>query len=326
MKRNFRRLNMMKKVIGLCLVGGALLTSSASADYCCESDRCGGSWEFGVDFLYWHACACPFDFGAAKVEYLNEDDQAVSDSSIQRVKPSNHPGWRLNATYLDGCKFYTLDWLYLRATDSSEAFKPLEGDLTVPPFGAVNYATAQMRNTYNRVNFRAGYTLHEGCCISSYTYLGARLIDINQYRNTFVEPGGLREKDKAEYAGFGVEWGVGGEYITQCGLGIATRMAATLTVGEQKYRSEILSLNPVRLNYHTYTHCVPGYDFRLGINYAKECDCWSALIEIGYELQYYFNAIRVQGRDQGASPELIVTTHCANIGFGGPYISLQLAF
>lgn len=280
------------------------------------------------------------------------------------VKSDADFGFRIFGRYesCDGCKFTSLSWTHLRDKNAAHVQRNADQTLIVGPFRNVdvtisdvtftttlNSSEARLKYEYNRAVLRYGHYVYMCGCVNFYTYAGVEFIEIDRKERLDVEgeaqvdegalgPWQGKLGHKAEYYSGGLELGVGGEYDLGCGVSVSGRVAGIATVGRRKARYDVLFKGEgeafLITRYPSHVHCVPGIDVRLGLNYAKECGCTEFLVEIGYELNHYFGALRVIDTNQIYEDEKIANQSfplparapCVDVGFGGPYLSFQLRF
>lgn len=340
----------LRKALSFCLIGGSLLISNqavASSNWC-DLDGC---WELGVEALYWKPCICDWQYGFTKSDSrlsAGVDNHIFQDALT--VATDYEWGFRILGGYLshDCCRSLRLDWVYLRSKDSDHAapnafIRATPRNPSAPSPNTltpnVQLPVAKLRLEYNRVNLRGAQYLHRGCNLDLYTYVGIRWINIEQTRHVaglaFVGGAAVESPDdiftrkgreKSKFDGAGLEFGLGGEYRTRCGLSLVGLVAPTVTLGERKHH---LSANFTEVgfvsNYASRTHCTPGLDFRLGLSYTRECDCAIVVGELGYEMHYYFNTLATIDNWVEDTVEAL-QSRCINVGFGGPYASLKVRF
>jgi hypothetical protein len=309
-------MRVLKQALCLSLVAiGAVIP--VQADSCSQEDWCqwNGCWRLGAELLYWQPCVCEWDAGLGST--FPEDD---IDSTILTIKPSADFGFRLIGGYdsEDGCEFATLSWTHLRSTDA----------WNVPPFSITTFGIDQVtdlalgvKSEYNRVSLQAGRYLYQGCGANFYTVAGLDFIDFDLKRSAnYVASSTFAEYfEKSEYYGLGFELGLGGEYHIGCGFNLAGKVGAVASFGRRKHRSAFPQ-DPLFQEYPSTTLCIPGLDVRVGINYARECNCNELTLELGFALDYYWQPLAV---GMGAN---FSRSECIDVGFGGPYLAFQLRF
>jgi hypothetical protein len=159
---------------------------------------------------------------------------------------------------------------------------------------------------------------------------------------------------RAEVWGVGPRVGMDLRYDIACGFGLGAHVGASLLVGEACYRfaqdinySDIeyspvfaaqlplttdfpfTDLNetafnaPVSVHSNSHCHLIPEIDARLGLNYLFCCgDCFSLLIEVGWEFVSYINAIaRVAFDDETGHGREV----CESYNMDGLYASFKLS-
>jgi hypothetical protein len=306
----------MKKAI-LTLVGAASLAATGA-----QASDC-GCWELGAEALYWKTCSPAFTYATIRSE---------TEGRLENVKPGSEWGFRLFGTYHDDCRFITLDWTYFKPSDASfigpNSFYQISPVAVNLPEAVWNDSIGRIRLHYTKVNLRIGYHLHQSCCLDFYSYIGGRYVDIKQKKgsesNRFPS-GTYNILERTDFDGLGLEAGVGADYAIACGFNLATHFGPVVLLGHQRLRYEVESdfAQNTILRYPTYTHCVPGAEFRIGLNYAYDCRCGSIIGEIGYHVDYYFDILASQNISASGGSGF---SRCVNVGFAGPYASLSVCF
>lgn len=345
------------KTLGITLlIGASTMSAKGSADnWCWDSCRWDGCWEIGAEALYWKSCGCGWQYGTVG----ETGGSSPLHIDYLRLSPDYDWGFRIQGGYYscDACSFVTLDWIYFRSTDTIKKTHPVGSILATHPTALVvgdilaNHAIVQDKFQYNRVNLRGGYYLYRGCDVSFYALAGIRWVDIEDKRNAklvqevlnieddaipqqeivlTLNPG-ARYREKSDFWGVGIEVGFGADYDLGCGFQLVGRVAGTTAVGRRSHHIDIVQeadafvSGPVFIRTTTRTQCVPGLDFRLGFAYTYDCDCVSVTGEIGYESNYYFNALASR-QLKPAVPDHPEVLECVDAGFAGPYASIKLRF
>jgi hypothetical protein len=287
--------------------------------------NCDGNITAGIDVLYWKPCEPNAIYARATNDTPSANPTTVESLGLQ---PGYDWGFRLQVGYLDCCgdTFYNLSWIYLRGTDTSGPNGPF-ASLTIPIIpeatSSDTIALARLKHRYNRVDLRAGHFAQRTCSYD--TYLLGGLLYVNIEDHTKIE--GIDFSGVAEFQGSsklnGVagELGIGGNFHLCGQFGCTLELGLFAGVGRRKLGWETLrETNLINLDFPSETHCLTGYDFKVGIHYSCSARCVNTNIEIGWEQQYYFNALRRPTYTDESSS----ASH--DVGYGGPYLSFSFFF
>lgn len=136
----------------------------------------------------------------------------------------------------------------------------------------------------------------------------------------------------SRFNGGGLGIGFGGHYSICGNFGIGSTFNFIALIGETLFNfsasDEDTGINAHFARSKGWDHVIPGFEFRLGIDYAF-CLCkFDFTVEVGYELDWYSDLLFYPSHNLPA-PEMsarIPTTDCQSIGFAGPFFRLTAAF
>lgn len=284
----------------------------------------------GAEVLYWKACAEPFHYG----EFA---DPNVLDRQLT-LDPNYQAGFRIVANVADVsyCKFLNLEWAHVKGSSKetkTNGTPPIV--LTYYDFiqsqtgGASNSIQARQDTDYDKVSLKAGYRFCGNDCSWLYGYMGGRWIRIdvkNASKADLITPV-TNDIDQVthctEFNAGGFEVGFGANANLWCGFEASIRAGGIAVIGRRDHEFFQLDIdeNLARKNRYSSSLCTGGFEIRGGLNYTYCCACWSLRAEVGYELDYYLNALL---REQPTlnSPNIIAE----NFGIGGPYFGFSIGF
>lgn len=315
--------------LSLLLLGIAALvpTLGSAGDFLIDCDnRC---WEIGGAALLWKPCGKPYEYGVAF--FGEEDEFTIKDL---RTKAGYDWGFRLfGATYTnDCCHLFSIDWTYLRTTDTERrseeviALFPVEQDIDI-----FAVAHSKLKHRYNKVNVRAGRYTSQHCKSLVHAFGGARYVDIERQQAVTVvgiEDDRLQSFEKARFEGGALEIGAGVHVTEPCGFSIVGLVSGVAAIGQRTLKQNFIAGPPEDETLIIYEHpsetiCIPGMELRIGAEYRYECGCYWFNAEIGYQMDYYWNALRLM---TPTFNEDIAGTAPTDAGFAGPYFQLSARF
>ncbi len=268
--------------------------------------------EIKGDLLYWFALKQPYEFTSFAI---TGGQQQLS------AKPSHSFGLRVTGHW-ERCKWFAdFGGLYLNTSDTIQ--HNADGNIALMAGQAVTQfmrVRALVRNTYWNVDARGGYQLHS--CF--YAYGNLRFVDMELTENTLGAgtllnaPVKFRQKASFEGIGFGV--GIGSRFpLLTCGY-LKAEMGFFGYIGERKHRLEAATI--VRTPNHTCA--IPASDLKLAIGFVTPWCDYEINGEVGYDVQYFWDALPYQRLSPGIATNSSVT--CINQGFAGPYARLGVKF
>ncbi len=331
----------MKRMKQLAVIGSTLAllltTQAANAQQCCPApepccDPCldwcnfGGDWEFGAHALIFSPTVCEFDYATT--------ENASNQDSVSTLHCPLDWGFRVFGTYLSKCSFTGLSYQWFQST----AADSVTGVQLVSRQGnQVNRTQAKIRLEYQNVDFRMGKFLHRACGCAFYVFGNVRWVDLEYKRavrdhlTTTGMSGDIEinsQKSKLQGGALGI--GTGADFDLWCDVGIfgeanilgVIAERSTTDMQTQTLTTGITTNIPSRYGSNT---CInPELDFRLGLNYTYTCGCWTVVGEIGYELDYFWNAFAVNNVDSTGPTSLF--RKCEDVGFSGLFFGGRLLF
>lgn len=334
------------RMAGLALVGASFLLSAPAQadDQCC--DDCNwwcGDFQFGIDALLWKPQHCTFQF-AVETSATTIPSDALETRTVHAIKGDFDWGVRIHAAYARRCSFVGLSYLYIDDNRSSEV-RPMVSGNTLAPVNLTEFISdatnvrGRLKQEYQNVDARFGQFITRQCGCEVYTWVNFRYVDLERNENTFATlvdtvPQCAEYEQKSKFDGAGLGVGIGGNFHICNGFYFWGELNPVAIIGDRRtptafQRHDLGTGTPQvvtrEFDFPRATCIVPGLDFRFAINYAVCCDCVTAVLELGYETNYYWGALEynVGTTDANDVPE---TRTCQDFGFAGPYFGVTLQF
>lgn len=342
-------------IVALSTVLVALAPSVASAENNCCNDPCQsrccdfGSFEIGVDFLYWKPCVSDLDYVGVET---HQDPKKIN---IRSIDTDWEPGVRAFLK-IPSC---TCDWdveasyTYIESRNTESRKVPQDDDDMLPVNSHPNFtkynqdyqtAKGKWNAEYQEWEVLFVYNLHNTKCHKFSSFFGIAGIELDQKLHIELTDDDLdfvTTDWKGDYWGVGFRAGTQYEYNFSDCFSFFTRAHGTVLAGE-----------PKKVRYHnTFIDCdgdgelivsddnrcqiVPGFNIGAGFAYnTSYCDTdWS--LRVGYQFLEWFNLPRhrtfVGGADQGTiDRDVVLSTSSAStgrsLGFHGLTAGISLAF
>jgi hypothetical protein len=308
-------MNKLKTALNGFLIGGALLTMNVGADDCCPS--------LGAELLYWKVSSCDWDYGT--LQQATVEPGVIIDQLA--INQDYDFGFRLFGSLDNACSYLSLDWTYLRASDAVEVAPGPDQRLIVN--ANLSRVDVGLKTSYNRVDLRMGHHLYRSCGVTLSSYVGCNFVDVDEKRRLEgidTENNIHRYTSKAEFYGLGVEVGFSGSYELCYGVNLSARAGGLAILGRRKHHA--LDERPEADLYYLFPsniQCIPGADLRLGLNTTFSCGCSQIFVEVGYEIDTFFQMLPTRNI---LSPQVGVArgVGCKTVSFAGPYASFWLHF
>jgi Legionella pneumophila major outer membrane protein precursor len=226
--------------------------------------------------------------------------------------------------------------------------------LSMAPFQIDGLAKASHHLTYWDIDLRAGQYLMRGCCSSLHAFGGVRYIDVSEttdvaiagtgsYPLAAINQSGLQgpqflvQHEKREFSGAGPMIGLGASFNLRCNFYARCEAALLAVIGNAKgfitNKVEIVDANNLENTFsasqrYLYDSCVsvcPAFDMRLAVGYQREWCRFVGDLEVGYYLNHYWGVLPSQAASTAGTVQN-VTNDRADIGYGGPYIGLNVSY
>jgi Legionella pneumophila major outer membrane protein precursor len=295
----------------------ALLAASTLSAQFPSNERC---WEVGGDLLYWKACAPTYDYAYSNVE-------TPTSVAQHGVKPGYDAGFRIYArtdTH-DCCHCWWASWTHF---DHSDRDHPGLGDYSV--LGKESQAgivKASMQHLYDKAELKAGRYVSCHCNSRYYAFGSVGYLNIERKQSfTFAGEDDFGDRQKSSFEGGFVQIGAGAEVEEPCNLRLLGHFAAVAGIGKRKLiETLLLEENQISISHPSQTTCIPGLELRVAVEWRYHCSCVWFGIELGYQLDHYFDALRL------SSPQILdenpnLGSSVKDIGFGGPFLGVKARF
>lgn len=312
-----------------------------------------GSWSLGVEALYWQPTNSDLQYALTRNQ---QTGGSATHDNFDTKEVENHYDWgfRLDATYhvpVQG-KDVELSWVHFddkQVRENSSAYRTANGgangvnlpwDYLTPSMFPVDAGSAQEFDAvhgkseyeYDHVDLMFGQKIKVGNRVMVRPFAGARWADIeakNTINAVLSGDSGVSQKWRfdADFEGIGPRLGMDGNVDLGYGFGVSVRAGLSLLVGQQESDhiatqesnadSNVQTLNH---NVSTTVRVIPETDVKMGVNYTHVFNqTWSALVEVGYEVTNYFNAL-----DKGVLGTFDSVNSSSDFAWNGPYARLQL--
>ncbi len=301
------------------------------AEPCMEwLDLC-GDWEFGIHALYYSPIACEFDYATTT--------QSGQGDPVATINCQFGWGVRVFAHYLSDCKFANASYQWFgntekRSIDGLGTVRNLSGILAVR-------AQATVRTEYQNADFRFGQYLYRASGCNLYVFGNARWIDLLRSRYTraiTAAPLVFNANDKSTLEGGAIGIGGGAEFNLWCNVGLFGDLNVLGVIAQRSTRKVFAPTdgttnlsNRTQVSYASDTCINPEIDFKIGVNYTYTCDCISLVGELGYEVDYFWNAFAFpKGSIAGGQGNPARFTNrfrsCQDVGFSGLFFGGRILF
>lgn len=322
----------MKKLTMMALIVAAPVLAGGWLDSCCP-DWC-YDVSVGAEALYWKPCNQILRYGQFDQNDISVSELTSTDHKSLDLSPDYAWGFRLFGTLSDesGCNFTSLEWAYVSGTSSVTVKQGDSRLLILPMTNGADSIFARQRTRYNKVSLKVGHRFCGNDCTYLYGYAGGRWVQARV--SQFDEASGSQNlpqlyKTRTEFSGGGIEFGVGTHADLWCGFGLAGRAGLLGLVGKREYNMQVTTvISAPRVTNRTarsdHAACIGGFEVRLGIDYTYQCGCWWIKGEVGYETNYYLDALLFPAQMQESGSSSFSTS--SNFGIGGVYFGLTLGY
>lgn len=269
----------------------------------CEAKQ----WSFGVDALYLKAVdSVPMALRAN-----------VLGSGFTEL--NNQWNWGFVAT---GAYHYntgndiSISWLHY---SNSENQLGLSGIFVVPVVGtplSLPY-TLIAQNRIDKINAVTGQHIYAGLIDKMRFYAGMQYAQIQQNMTNYFVPGNYF--DNNDFKGLGPVVGINYSYDVSPQVSLVADGATSLLYGTTRMSTGYV-VNPLAFGttYSSHKNVVPGFEAKLGINYAYAMPQGTINLQGGYQIDEYFHVLKTRANQSSLNP--IVPTDYA---LYGPYIGLK---
>lgn len=241
--------------------------------------------------IFFSLSAAPFhtDIGAGPIywkPFQADFDYALDGKNVLSVHPDYSRGWTIFGKMES-------DWGdYVRGSYTG---------LSVSAKGK----GAKQSLRYRTADLHVGHLFCHPKNAEIYGFAGGRFLHVKNRRQI--------ETDRREliFNGGGPEIGLGVHSMEWCGFSAFGELRALAAIGNRKLNQ-------------THTICLPVIFFKVGGAYRFCLAAFRFDLEAGYALDYFFQ-IDKEDKLFGTDPRT-VQTKLSDLGFGGPYITLQVGY
>ncbi len=338
----------MRNIISKLVIAFAAITciastqSLAAQNACCPDACCNPCWdpcdwcgdfEVGAHALYFKPMHCAY-------AYAQTTNPAAPPNTVKifDIKADYDWGFRVFVGYISDCTFVDVSYLWLETGDSQEL--DTAGLPGIAPIGVTAGTTiprvrAFLGFDYQNVDIRIGQFLHRRCGCDFNVFANIRWVDIER-RNQVIAtsfpggvPGATSWRQKAEFDGAGLGVGSAGEFCVWRDVNFFGSFNFMGIIGDRKTPRSVVVTDAgavSTISWRSNTCVIPAFDFRLGLNYTWNCACTVVTLELGYEGNFYWNALEYQTGVQNAAATTNPTRECHDIGFAGPFFGGRVMF
>jgi Legionella pneumophila major outer membrane protein precursor len=330
---------MISKLVGMGALCAFLISAQTATGQCCPQpdpccnpctdwcDMC-GRWEVGAHALLFTPIACEYDFATVNSSQV----PAGQPFKITTMRCELDWGFRIFGRFLSDCTFLNVSyqWFQSKAKNTVDDFQVIRD---LPAVTAVR-GDASTSFEYQNVDVSLGKYLHRGRRCNFFLFGNARWVDLSYQRHTrAINEQGLvfnaNEKSKLEGGALGV--GAGAEYDLWCDIGLFGSANVLGVIAERSTPNVFAPSDDtqdpnsiVRSKYSSDTCINPEVNFRIGLDYSYTCGCWTLVGELGYELDYFWNAFSFpKGAITNATDRF---RQCEDVGFSGLFFGGRLLF
>ena len=315
-----------------------------------------GSWSLGMEALYWQPTNSDFQYALTRNQQTGGN---ATRDIFDTKEVENHYGWgfRLDGTYhipVQG-KDVEASWVHFderQVSETSTAYRTGNGlansvnlpwDYLTPGMLPVGSDSAQQEfdsihakseYDYDHLDLMFGQKLKVGNRVMLRPFAGVRWADI-EAKNTvsaiFNPDSGddisQNWRFNTDFEGIGPRVGMDGDVDLGYGFGVSIRAGFSLLVGQEENDHLVRQNNATENSVDTLKHnvsdtirVVPETDIKMGVNYTYVFNqTLSALVEVGYEVNNYFDAL-----DKSVLGTFDSVNSSTDFAWSGPYARLQL--
>ncbi len=302
-------------------------------------DSC-GMLKFGAQGLYWQPLGCGINYAHRRIDG-NPTINLASDFRTQYDW-----GFRLYAQYTNCNQFFllTYSWyLSSRVDCTMQGLRddPLGATNSLSILGSVNESpggTGTLRSRYKNVDLQVGHILCTGCCGQLAAFGNLFWLDVGQRIATQWVPvdgedfnfvGIGRYNQSSRFQGVGLGTGFKGHYEVLCGLQVDALLNALGVIGRQWNPAfNRFQLTEAFINERVYdmpgsSAIIPGVRSRIGLTWMCSQGCCDLEINIGWEIEYYWELLKVGDADINQRSNGF---SCIDLGWSGPYFGGRILF
>ncbi len=248
---------------------------------------------------------------------------------LKDILPKWDWGYKLQASYLFGSgSDIQLSWLHYQVNSDLGLYSGQY--LQLLPFGATtvdaNYQN-NLSNRFDEINLLMGQDVHFNQQHSARFYAGMQYAAIRVDRQQPYDipaiflpaTAGVTGTRNSDFNGVGPAIGVDYRYGLESGINIVASGMTILLYGTARLDNSTAYGNGVVVDstYGSRKQLVPGFEAKLGLNYAYPLAQGLFSIEGGYQVMNYFNALAVDDNTFSALPTR------SDFALYGPYFGVR---
>lgn len=292
--------------------------------------------EFNIEGLYLRPTNSDIDY--ATVNPANTNTNSLS-YGVKTIHPTYNFGFKLGIGYIfpESGNDLHLNWTHFSNSTSNSssaaAGEVIEPNYGLGSYGSFNQAYGKLQNRYDAIDADAGQFMDVGTRLRLRFFGGLRYAEINSDITSSVTNGNAvnyqvnnsTNRNNSRFIGLGPRLGIDGVYHLNHNFGITWGFAGSTLAGKIKSNENVIDTTANGTSTVTSTstnnvnRLVPNLDAKIGLDYSVDS---AVTVEGGYKFSQYFGA--VDRFNFVGVPALGINRVTSNIGFNGPYLSLNV--
>jgi len=243
-----------------------------------------------------HAAPIHVDVGAGPIYWKPFQagfDYALKEADVLTLRPDYSWGWTVFGQVKNDFGDY------------------VRGSYTHLAISANVRRTVTQSLRYRTADLHVGHLFCHSKNAEIYGFAGGRYLYVKEKRRVDDD------RHLLSFNGVGPEIGLGAHSAEWCGFSAFGELRVLAAIGNRR-------ATQTALHFKQHTVCLPVLFFKMGGAYRF---CLFALrfdVEAGYALDYFFQ-INKEDELIGTDPRTVQTKH-SDLGFGGPYLTLQVGY
>jgi hypothetical protein len=308
-------LAMLSLVVNSLVFAGTMGCEKGSLSVPCPVQQ----WNVGIQALYLTPIqGLPLGYG---IKFDNDDNER-----FKRINNNWDWGYRVEGSY----HFNTGNDITINYTHFNTSSNPGNFDGLFPllsPIGVIPFPTdfnLSLKDRYDQVNLVLGQKFDFDLRKNTRIYAGLQYASIHLDTNSDYDlpppllnaTGGVRRTSNNEFTGFGAVIGFDYAYGMTESLSITANTATSLLYGNSRLNTAFIYADSlVVMGGSASKHAlIPGFEAKLGANYAYVTASGVLNIQGGYQVVDYLNPLQSNH---------LLWVNSANYGLYGPYFGVQ---